>query len=484
MTLTALRLTEARDGLHKGDFTAVELTQAYLDRIAAVDPQVKAYLTVTAEQALASAKAADERLQQGDQSPLLGLPIAIKDVLTTQDVETTCGSKILKGYLPPYTATAVQKLFDAGMIMLGKTNTDEFAMGSSTENSGYFTTRNPWDTERVPGGSSGGSAAAVTAQMAPVALGTDTGGSVRQPAAYCGIVAVKPTYGRVSRYGLIAFASSLDSVGVFSHTVEDSALILQAMAGPDDRDSTSIKADVPDYFTDMKKGLAGMRVGVPKEYFAEGLQPDIEQAVRAAIEQFTALGADIREVSLPSAEHAISTYYLVATAEASSNLARYEGVRYGIRHNEATLWDTYRSTRGDGFGSEVKRRIMLGTYALSSGYYDAYYLKAQKVRTLIKADFDNAFADVDIILGPTTPSTAFKIGEKADDPLEMYLSDIFTVPANLAGICAISIPCGFDSLGLPIGLQIHAPSLQESRLFRAGYAYQQATTWHRQHPAL
>ncbi len=483
-TLTALSLTEARAGLQKGDFTSVELTQAYLDRIHALEPKIQAFLNVTTDHALASAKSADQRLQQGDTSPLLGIPVAIKDVLTTKDIETTCASKILKGYIPPYTATSVQKLFDAGMVMLGKTNTDEFAMGSSTENSGYFTTRNPWDVERVPGGSSGGSAAAVASQMAPVALGTDTGGSVRQPAAYCGIVAVKPTYGRVSRYGLIAFASSLDSVGVFGQNIEDTALVLQAIAGHDPCDSTSLLAEVPDYLTEMRKGLEGMRVGVPKEYFADGLQPEVAAAVRAAIDQFETLGADVREVSLPNSEHAISTYYLIATAEASSNLARYDGVRYGARKNESTLWDTYRATRGQGFGSEVKRRIMLGTYALSSGYYDAYYLKAQKVRTLIKSDFDRAFEEVDIILGPTTPSTAFKIGEKTDDPLEMYLSDIFTVTANLAGVCALSLPCGFDNQGLPIGLQIHAPFLQEARLFRAGYAYQQATTWHQQHPTL
>jgi aspartyl-tRNA(Asn)/glutamyl-tRNA(Gln) amidotransferase subunit A len=484
MTLTSMTLREARDGLRRGDFSAVELTEAYLARIHALDDTVKAYITVTEDEALQAAQRADERRQSGEDGPLLGLPIAVKDVLVTEDVETTCASKILKGYIPPYTATAVQRLQDAGMVMLGKTNTDEFAMGSSTENSGFFTTRNPWSTDHVPGGSSGGSAAAVAAQLAPVALGTDTGGSVRLPASYCGVVALKPTYGRVSRYGLVAFASSLDSVGSFGRTVRDAADVLQAMAGHDPQDSTSLGVPVPDYSQAFAQDIAGLKVGVPREFFAEGLQPEVEQAVRAALEQFEQLGVEIRDVTLPNSEYAISTYYLIATAEASSNLARYEGVRFGVRESKSTLWDTYRATRGEGFGPEVKRRIMLGTYALSSGYYDAYYLKAQKVRTLLRSDFDRAFADVDVIIGPTAPSTAFKIGEKVNDPLEMYLSDIFTVTANMVGICAMSLPCGFDNAGLPIGLQVIAPSLQEEMMLRVGHAYEQATSWHTQTPSL
>lgn len=484
MTLTSMTLLEARDGLRNGDFSATELAQAYLTHIRELDNTVKAYITVTEDEALQAAQQADLRRQNGEDGHLLGLPVAVKDVLVTQDVETTCASKILKGYVPPYTATAVQRLFDAGAVLLGKTNTDEFAMGSSTENSGFFTTRNPWNLDHVPGGSSGGSAAAVAARLAPVALGTDTGGSVRLPASYCGVVALKPTYGRVSRYGLVAFASSLDSVGSFGRTVKDAASILQVMAGHDPRDSTSLKAAVPDYLGSIEQGVAGVRIGVPKEFFAGGLQPEVEQAVQTAIAQLEALGATVQEVTLPNSQYAISTYYLIATAEASSNLARYEGVRFGMREEKQTLWDTYRATRGEGFGPEVKRRIMLGTYALSSGYYDAYYLKAQKVRTLLRSDFDHAFENVDVLLGPTAPSTAFRIGDKVNDPLEMYLSDIFTVTANLAGICAMSVPCGFDAAGLPIGLQIIAPSLQEDVMMRVGHAYEQATDWHLQQPSL
>ena len=484
MTLTTLTLVEAQRGLRNGDFSAVELTQAYLDRIHTLNDNIKAYITVTDETALQAAARADERLKAGEDGALLGIPIAVKDVLTTEGIETTCASNILKGYIPPYTATAVQRLFDAGMILLGKTNTDEFAMGSSTENSGFFTTRNPWEIDHVPGGSSGGSAAAVAAQMAPVALGTDTGGSVRLPASYCGVVAIKPTYGRVSRYGLVAFASSLDSVGSFGHTVKDAASVMQAMAGHDPCDSTALNSPVPDYLAELGKDIRGLRIGVPEEYFVEGMQPEVERAVRRAIEQLEALGAEIREVTLPNSKYAISTYYIIATAEASSNLARYEGVRFGQRQNKATLWDTYRHTRGEGFGAEVKRRIMLGTYALSSGYYDAYYLKAQKVRTLVRSDFDKAFEDVDVLVGPTAPSTAFRIGEKVDDPLDMYLSDIFTVTANMAGICAMSLPCGFDDTGLPIGLQITAPSLKEEVMMRVGHAFEQSTDWHQQRPSL
>ncbi len=482
--LTDLSLIEARQRLRAGEISTIELTRAHLERIRALDSQVRAYLTVTEERALAAAEEADRRLSEGDDAPLLGLPLAIKDVLTTEGIVTTAGSRILEGFVPPYTATAVQRLLDAGAVLLGKTNTDEFAMGSSTENSGYFPTHNPWDVQRVPGGSSGGSAAAVAARMALGALGTDTGGSVRQPAAFCGVSTIKPTYGRVSRYGLIAFASSLDQVGAFGRTVEDAALLLGVMAGHDPHDSTSLYAPVPDYLAALSGDVAGLRVGVPREYFIEGIQPEVEQAVRAAIAQLEALGAEVRAISLPHTEHALPVYYLVAPSEASANLARFDGVRYGPRAQGRTLWETYKATRGQGFGAEVKRRIMLGTYALSAGYYDAYYLKAQKVRTLIKQDFDRAFADVDVIATPTTPTTAFRIGEKTDDPLQMYLSDIFTLAASLAGIPGAVVPCGFDGQGLPIGLQILGPALGEATVLRTAHAYQQSTDWHTRKPPL
>jgi aspartyl-tRNA(Asn)/glutamyl-tRNA(Gln) amidotransferase subunit A len=482
--LTDLTLTQAQNKLRAGEITAVELTQAHLNRIQQLDPQVKAFLTITAERALEDAAKADQRRQQGADTPLLGIPLAIKDVLVTQGVQTTCGSQILKGFIPPYTGTAVQKLFDAGAIMLGKTNTDEFAMGSSTENSGYFTTHNPWDLDRVPGGSSGGSAAAVAAHLALGALGTDTGGSVRQPASFCGICAIKPSYGRVSRYGLIAFASSLDQIGAFARTAEDLALILGVMAGHDPHDGTSMDLPVPDYAAALTGDIHGLRVGVPKEYFIDGMQPEVEQAVRTAIEQFAKLGAEIREISLPHTDYGLPVYYLIAPAEASANLARFDGVRYGPRQSKGEMWPTYKATRGEGFGPEVKRRIMLGTYALSAGYYDAYYLKAQKVRTLVKQDFDRAFVDVDVIVSPTAPTTAFRIGEKADDPLQMYLSDVFTLPASLAGIAGANIPCGFDKAGLPIGMQIMGPAFGEPVVFRAAHAFQQATDWHTRQPGV
>jgi aspartyl-tRNA(Asn)/glutamyl-tRNA(Gln) amidotransferase subunit A len=482
--LTDLTLTQAQNKLRAGEITAVELTQAHLNRIQQLDPQIKAFLTITAERALEDAAKADQRRQQSADTPLLGIPLAIKDVLVTQGVQTTCGSQILKGFIPPYTGTAVQKLFDAGAIMLGKTNTDEFAMGSSTENSGYFTTHNPWDLDRVPGGSSGGSAAAVAAHLALGALGTDTGGSVRQPASFCGICAIKPSYGRVSRYGLIAFASSLDQIGAFARTAEDLALILGVMAGHDPHDGTSMDLPVPDYAAALTGDIHGLRVGVPKEYFIDGMQPEVEQAVRTAIEQFAKLGAEIREISLPHTDYGLPVYYLIAPAEASANLARFDGVRYGPRQSKGEMWPTYKATRGEGFGPEVKRRIMLGTYALSAGYYDAYYLKAQKVRTLVKQDFDRAFVDVDVIVSPTAPTTAFRIGEKADDPLQMYLSDVFTLPASLAGIAGANIPCGFDKAGLPIGMQIMGPAFGEPVVFRAAHAFQQATDWHTRQPGV
>jgi aspartyl-tRNA(Asn)/glutamyl-tRNA(Gln) amidotransferase subunit A len=482
--LTDLTLTEAQARLRAGDITAVELTQAHLDRIRTLDPKVRAFLVVTEALALAAAERADQRRQAGDDTPLLGIPFAIKDVLSTQGVPTTCGSRILEGFVPPYTATAVQKLFDAGAIMLGKTNLDEFAMGSSTENSGYFVTHNPWDLDRVPGGSSGGSAAAVASRMALGALGTDTGGSVRQPAALCGVCALKPSYGRVSRYGLIAFASSLDQIGVFGRTVEDMAVLLGVIAGHDPRDSTSMNLPVPDYTAALTGDIHGLRVGVPKEYFIQGMQPEVEQAVRAAIQEIAALGADVREISLPYTEYALPVYYLIAPSEASANLARFDGVRYGPRQIQGAMWDTYKATRGQGFGPEVKRRIMLGTYALSAGYYDAYYLKAQKVRTLIKQDFDQAFRQVDVIVSPTAPTTAFRVGEKIDDPLQMYLSDVFTLAASLAGVVGAVVPCGFDRSNLPIGLQVIGPAFNEPTVLRAAHAYQQATDWHTRKPPL
>jgi len=482
--LHTLTISAARAGLRAGEYTSVELTQALLDRINAVDPQVKAYLTVTAERALAQAAQADARRRQGEDAPLLGVPLAIKDVLATQGIETTCGSRILKGFQPPYTATIIQRMEAAGMVMLGKTNMDEFAMGSSTENSAYFVTHNPWDLSRVPGGSSGGSAAAVAADEALGAIGTDTGGSIRQPAALCGIVGLRPSYGRVSRYGLVAYGSSLDQAGPITKDVRDAALLLNVIAGHDPCDSTSLTAPVPDYTKALTGEVKGLRLGLPKEYFIEGMQPEVESAVRTAVAHLESLGAEIVPISLPNADKALPVYYLVAPAEASANLARYEGVRFGYSAGADAMFENFRQTRGEGFGPEVKRRIMLGAYALSAGYYDAYYLKAQQVRTLIKQDFEKAFTQVDAIVCPVTPTTAFKIGEKSDNPLEMYLSDIFTISLNLAGICGISVPCGFDQQNLPIGLQIMGPSLGEEVVLRTAYAYEQSTDWHLRKPTL
>jgi len=488
-----LTIHQARALLDAGEISAVELTQAVLDRILSVDNAVKAYLTLTPEAALEQARAADAARVgaglapargQGQALPLRGIPIAVKDILCTAGIPTTCGSRILEDFIPPYDATVVARLKAAGAIILGKTNTDEFAMGSSTENSAFFPTHNPWDLERVPGGSSGGSAAAVAAGECLGALGTDTGGSVRQPAALCGIVGLKPTYGRVSRYGLIAFASSLDQVGVLTRDVTDAAILLNVIAGHDPLDSTSLDAPVPDATAALTGDIRGMRVGVPREYFIPGMQPEVEAAVRTALEKLADLGAEIVEVSLPHTDYALPVYYLIAPAEASANLARYDGVRYGLRIVGNSLEDTYKQTRGQGFGPEVKRRIMLGTYALSAGYYDAYYLKAQKVRTLIKGDFDRAFQQVDVIVTPTSPTTAFRIGEKTDDPIQMYLSDIFTLSVNLAGICGINVPCGFDAQGLPIGMQIMGPALGETTILRVAYAYEQATDWHTRRPPL
>lgn len=482
--LTDLTITHALEKLRAKAITSVELTRAYLDQIEKLDPTIKAYLTVTADGAIQQAEAADKARAAGENKPLLGIPLGIKDVLSTKGVETTCGSKILKGYVPIFSATVIERLQAAGMVMLGKLNCDEFAMGSSTENSAYQITRNPWDLERVPGGSSGGSAAAVSAGLAAGTLGTDTGGSIRQPGALCGIAALKPSYGRVSRYGLVAFGSSLDGAGPMARCVEDVARILGVIAGYDPLDSTSMQLDVPDYVAGLTGDVKGLRVGIPKEYFIDGMQPEVETAVRAAIQKYKELGAEIIEISLPYTDASLPTYYIIAPAEASSNLARYDGIRFGQKVDQGEMWATYKATRGAGFGAEVKRRIMLGTYALSAGYYDAYYGKAQAVRTLIKGDFDKAFADVDVIVAPTSPTTAFKIGQNDDDPVQMYLNDVFTIPASLAGICGLNVPCGFDDAGLPIGLQILGKAFDEQTILRAGHAYESATDWHIRRPEI
>jgi aspartyl-tRNA(Asn)/glutamyl-tRNA(Gln) amidotransferase subunit A len=486
-----LSLSQAAESLQNGILSCRELAEAYIRRVHTLDPKIHAYLYLAEEMVLRTAESADGKwaaYHKGGKSPepLAGIPIAIKDVLCVQGIPCTCGSRILEGFLPPYSATAVERLQTAGALTLGKTNTDEFAMGSSTENSAFGVTHNPWDLNLVPGGSSGGSAAAVAARMAPIALGTDTGGSVRQPASYCGVVGLKPSYGRISRYGLVAFGSSLDCIGVLARTVEDAALLLEIMAGHDPLDSTSMPDLVPSYRNALQSepDLHGVRVGVPNEYFSAGIHPDVVQSVREAIGVLESQGAELREISLPHTMHALPVYYMIAPAEASANLARYDGIRFGPRQKEEGLWETYDRTRGSGFGPEVKRRIMLGTYALSAGYYDAYYGQAQKVRTLIKADFDEAFKKVDVIASPVTPSTAFRIGEKADDPLSMYMEDILTLPASLAGIPGLSIPCRPDSHGLPVGLQLCGPYLGEEKILRTGWAYQQVTSWHREAPRL
>ena len=483
MDLTTLTLTELRDALWAGQVTSVVATEAMLDRIVAVDNEVKSYLTVTDDLALEQAAAADKRLAAGERTPLLGVPVAVKDMFCTRGVATTAGSKILEGFVPPYNAFVVDKLAEAGAVLLGKTNTDEFAMGSSTETSAYFATHNPWDLERVPGGSSGGSAAAVAGRMAYAAFGTDTGGSVRQPASFCNIVGLRPTYGRMSRWGVVAYASSLDQVGVFGRTVADVTAMFQATAGFDPRDSTSLNVPVPNYEAALTGDIRGLRVGVPKEYFIEGLDGEVETAVRAAINQLADLGADIREISLPHSRYALPIYYLIATAEASTNLARYDGVRYGPRVAGADVIDSVQKTRAL-FGAETKKRIMLGTYALSTGYYDEYYGKALQGRTLIINDFNKAFADVDVIAGPVSPTTAFKLGEKVNDSLALFLADIFTLPLNLSASCGLSVPCGFDGRGLPIGLQLIGNTLQEATILNVAFAYEQATEWHLRQPVI
>jgi len=485
--LTDLTLVEMQSGLKEGAFSSRDLVQAALDRTAKLEPGLQAFLHLAGESALRRAKEMDTARANGDARPLLGIPLAVKDVLTVKGMPCTCGSKILEGFVPPYHATSVQRLLDAGVVIMGKTNTDEFAMGSSTENSAYGVTHNPWDVGRVPGGSSGGSAAAVAARDVPAALGTDTGGSVRQPAAFCGVTGLKTTYGRVSRFGLIAFGSSLDTVGTFARTAQDAAAIFSIMAGGDPRDATSTDVGVPHVdFDDMEddKPLRGLRIGVPREYFIAGIQPEVDAAVRSGVQVLKELGAEPREVSLPHTEYALPVYYIIAPAEASANLARFDGIRYGPRESADEMWDVYYRTRGRRFGPEVTRRIMIGTYALSAGYYDAYYGQAQRVRTLIRRDFEAAFKDVDVIAAPTTPGTAFKIGAHADDPLAMYLEDVFTLPANLAGIPGISFNAGFDKNNLPIGLQLLGPMFREDVLLRTAHAFQQATDWHQRAPGL
>ncbi len=480
--VTFLGIGDTLKLLREGQLTAVELTQAYLERSEALDPQLRAWLSFTPELALAAAERADQAWRDGRAGPLAGIPLGIKDVFSTNGIETTCGSNILRGYRPPFSATVVERLEAAGAVFPGKLNMDEFAMGSTTANSGFFPTHNPWDLARVPGGSSGGSAAAVAAGMVAGALGSDTGGSIRQPGAFCGIPALKPSYGRCSRHGLIAFGSSLDCPGPMARSVEDLARLLQVIAGHDPRDATSLPAEVPDYLAALTGDIRGLKIGVPEAYFGEGLQPEVEKAVRAAIAQLEDLGAELRPVDLPHSEHSVATYYIIAPAEASANLARYDGVRYGQRVEREGMWPTWRATRGEGFGAEVKRRIMIGTYVLSAGYYDAWYGKAQAVRTLIKRDFDEAFREVDLIAAPTTPTTAFHLGENSDDPLQMYLQDIFTLPPSLAGIVGLNLPCGFDNEGLPIGFQLIAPSLGEALALRVGHAYEQASDWQRRPP--
>ncbi|HEU5194714.1 MAG TPA: Asp-tRNA(Asn)/Glu-tRNA(Gln) amidotransferase subunit GatA [Methylomirabilota bacterium] len=468
----------------KGETSPVTVAEEYLARIGALDGKVGAYLTVMRDEAIEAARASEARYRtKRPLGALDGAPIALKDVFTTRGVRTTCGSKILERFVPPFDATMVTRLKAAGAVLLGKTNMDEFAMGSSTEHSAFQLTRNPWDLARVPGGSSGGSAAAVAGGLAAGAFGTDTGGSVRQPAAFCGVIGFKPTYGRVSRYGLIAFASSLDHVAPFALDMHDTAVLLGAVAGHDPLDTTSVNDPVPDYVAALSGQVAGLRIGVPDEYFGEGLDPEIDRAVRAAIETLRGLGATVEGVSLPTTHYGVATYYIVAPAEASSNLARYDGVKYGLRVPGKDLIDMVGRTRAAGFGAEVKRRIMLGTYALSTGYYDAYYGQAQKVRTLVRRDFEKAFERVDVLAAPTTPSVAFKHGEKAD-PLAMYMNDVYTIPASMTGLPAISVPCGFNAAGLPIGLQLIGRPLDEPTLLRTAHTYERATTWHTRRPSL
>jgi len=485
MELNGLTVHELRKKLDAGETTSTAVFEAVFKRIEAVEPRLNAYISLMKDQAFKQAVQADAAIKEGRIGPLTGIPIALKDIFCTKGFRTTCGSRILENFVPPYNATIVEKLLQAGAVFTGKTNMDEFAMGSSTETSYFGTTKNPWDLERIPGGSSGGSAAAVAADECIASLGSDTGGSIRQPAALCNVVGMKPTYGRISRFGLIAFASSLDQIGPFTKDVEDCAILMNCISGYDPKDSTSVPADVPDYRSFLSRDIKGWKIGVPREYFIEGIDPEVEQAVRQAIKVVEGLGAEIVEVSLPHTKYCLAVYYIVAPAEASSNLARYDGVKYGRRTAESLdLLDMYKKSRSEGFGAEVKRRIMLGTYALSSGYYDAYYKKASQVRAIIKQDFDEAFKTCDIILTPTTPTPAFKVGEKTEDPLQMYLSDILTISTNLAGNCGISVPCGFSQSGLPIGLQFLASHFEEGKLLQIADAYEKNANLEKRRPNL
>jgi aspartyl-tRNA(Asn)/glutamyl-tRNA(Gln) amidotransferase subunit A len=485
LELFRLTVSEARDLLDRKEISVTDVVNSVYQRIDAVENRVKAYLALTREKAEDMAQEAQKRIDMSEKGAfMLGITLAVKDNMCTKGIPTTCASKILFNFVPPYESTVTSRLTAQGYVLIGKTNLDEFAMGSSTENSGFHATKNPWDLERVPGGSSGGSAAAVAADECIAALGSDTGGSIRQPAALCGVVGLKPTYGRVPRYGLVAFASSLDQIGTLTKNVTDSALLMNAVAGHDPRDSTSAPVPVPDFTQVLGKDIKGMKVGIPEEYFIEGLDKEVGNSVKEAVRKLETIGAAPVQISLPHTEYAIATYYILATSEASSNLARYDGVKYGLRVEGKDLMEMYMKTRSQGFGSEIKRRIMLGTYALSSGYYEAYYRKAQQVRTLIKRDFDDAFKKVDIILAPTSPTAAFKAGEKTSDPLQMYLSDIFTISVNLAGVPAMSVPCGFTSNNLPIGLQMIGKHFDEEAIFKAAYAYEQSTDWHRRKPDL
>ena len=485
MELYSLTIHELQGKIKNGDVSAMQLAESVFSRIDAVEERVHSYIRLMKDEALAAAAIADENIKKGDIQPLTGIPVALKDIVCTQGITTTCGSHILYNFVPPYNATVVEKLRDAGALFVGKANMDEFAMGSSTETSYFGPTRNPWDLQRIPGGSSGGSATAVAADECIASIGSDTGGSIRQPAALCGIVGMKPTYGRVSRFGLIAFASSLDQIGPFTKDVEDCAIMMNVLAGYDPKESTSVKAEVPDYRQYVGRDIKGFKIGIPKEYFIEGIDPEVSLAVKKAIEVIEKCGGQCIDISLPHTQYSVAVYYIIAPAEASSNLARYDGVKYGFRTADARdLAEMYQKTRMQGFGAEVKRRIMIGTYALSAGYYDAYYGKASQVRALIRQDFDKAFKQCDIIITPTTPTPAFKIGEKTDDPLQMYLSDIFTISTNLAGIPGISVPCGFTAAGLPIGVQFLADHFEEGKLLQIASAYEKNAAIEKRRPAL
>ncbi|HPC85270.1 MAG TPA: Asp-tRNA(Asn)/Glu-tRNA(Gln) amidotransferase subunit GatA [Smithellaceae bacterium] len=485
MELHQLTIHELQEKIRSGGVSALQIAESVFLRINAVEDRVHAYIRLMKEEAMAAAARADESIQKGDLQPLTGIPIALKDIVCTRGIPTTCGSRILHNFVPPYNATVVEKLAQAGAVFVGKANMDEFAMGSSTETSAFGPTRNPWDLERIPGGSSGGSAAAVAAGECIASIGSDTGGSIRQPAALCGVVGMKPTYGRVSRFGLIAFASSLDQIGPFTRDVEDCAIMMNVLAGYDPKESTSVRAEVPDYRQFIGRDVQGWRIGIPEEYFIEGIDPEVSAAVRNAVETIRRCGASIVEISLPHTRYCVAVYYIIAPAEASSNLARYDGVRYGFRAADARdLAEMYQMSRRQGFGAEVKRRIMIGTYALSAGYYDAYYGKASQVRALIRRDFDEAFTKCDAILTPTSPTPAFRLGEKTDDPLQMYLSDIFTISANLAGIPGISVPCGFSASGLPIGVQFLAGHFEEGKLLQLASAYEKSAAVEKRRPAL